>query len=374
MIRMHRYIANIYAEKFPELEELVSYPGDYARIILKIGNAKDIRRVDLSGIVSPNTLIAVSVAAASCPSISLPTHKLEELTRVATDILKLEEISNIFKKHVEDRMEQLAPNLSHLVGSVSAGQLITLAGGLDKLSAMPACNIQVLGIQRKALAGYSAILSGAHASALTYAPIVQNAPQSLRKSAVRMLAAKCALAARVDFYKGARDGSQGKSMKSHIESRLEKALEPPPLNQRKPLPVPQERPKQHRGGKRIRAAKKKYEMTEVRKYMNRVPFGVEEQEEYRDTGHTFGMLGQTGKLKIKKADHQKIGLSAKRRAQMNKHSGGTASGLTSMYAFTDKAGLELANPDSTFQKRQENSYFDPKSGFATVLANKYKNE
>jgi hypothetical protein len=74
-------------------------------------------------------------------------------------------------------------------------------------------------------------------------------------------------------------------MKSHIESRLEKALEPPPLNQRKPLPVSQERPKQHRGGKKIRAAKKKYEMTEVRKYMNRVPLGVEEQEEYRDTGH-----------------------------------------------------------------------------------------
>jgi U4/U6 small nuclear ribonucleoprotein PRP31 len=49
-------------------------------------------------------------------------------------------------------------NLSNLVGSVSAGQLIRLAGGKDKLSAMPACNIQVLGIQRKALVGYSAIL------------------------------------------------------------------------------------------------------------------------------------------------------------------------------------------------------------------------
>jgi hypothetical protein len=158
-------------------------------------------------------------------------------------------------------------------------------------------------------------------------------------------------------------------MKSHIESRLEKALEPPPLNQRKPLPVSQERPKQHRGGKKIRAAKKKYEMTEVRKYMNRVPLGVEEQEEYRDTGHTFGMLGQTGKLKIQKASHQKIGLSAKRRAQMNKHSGGA-----SMYAFTDKAGIELGNPDSTFERREDSSYFDPKSGFATVLANKYKKE
>jgi hypothetical protein len=72
----------------------------YARILLKIGNANDVKRVDLSGIICPNTLITISVAAASCPSISLPPNKLEEL-------------SNIFKKHVEDRMD----NLSHLVGS-----------------------------------------------------------------------------------------------------------------------------------------------------------------------------------------------------------------------------------------------------------------
>jgi hypothetical protein len=85
------------------------------------------------------------------------------------------------------------------------------------------------------------------------------------------------------------------------------------------------------------------------------------------------MLRQTGKLKISKAGHQKIGLISKRRTQMNKHSGGTASGLTSMYAFTDKAGLELGNPDSAFQKKEDNSYFDPKSGFAAVLANKSKN-
>jgi hypothetical protein len=59
----------------------------YARILLKMGNAKDVKRVDLSGIICPDTIIAVSVPAASCPSMSLPPNKLEELYRVATDIL-----------------------------------------------------------------------------------------------------------------------------------------------------------------------------------------------------------------------------------------------------------------------------------------------
>jgi hypothetical protein len=31
-----------------------------------------------------------------------------------------------------------------------------------------------------------------------------------------------------------------------------------------------------------------------------------------------------------------------------------------MYAFTDKVGLELRNPDFAFKKREYNSYFDPK--------------
>lgn len=42
-------------------------------------------------------------------------------------------------------MKYIAPNLSALVGSTCASKLMALAGGIDALAKMPACNIQVMG-------------------------------------------------------------------------------------------------------------------------------------------------------------------------------------------------------------------------------------
>lgn len=52
-------------------------------------------------------------------------------------------------------MQMVAPNLCKLVGSSVASKLISTAGGIDKLSFMPACNIQVMGGSRSANVGLS---------------------------------------------------------------------------------------------------------------------------------------------------------------------------------------------------------------------------
>lgn len=42
-------------------------------------------------------------------------------------------------------MKYVSPNLSALVGTQCASKLMGAAGGIDNLSKMPACNIQVMG-------------------------------------------------------------------------------------------------------------------------------------------------------------------------------------------------------------------------------------
>jgi len=44
---------------------------------------------------------------------------------------------------IESRMNFIAPNLSAIVGTSIAAQLMGTAGGLMALSRIPACNIQV---------------------------------------------------------------------------------------------------------------------------------------------------------------------------------------------------------------------------------------
>ncbi|KAL6576850.1 U4/U6-U5 snRNP complex subunit prp31 [Orobanche minor] len=52
----------------------------------------------------------------------------------------------------------MAPNLSGVVGAGVAARLMAAAGGLSALVNMPACNVQLLGAKRTALAGFSSRL------------------------------------------------------------------------------------------------------------------------------------------------------------------------------------------------------------------------
>jgi U4/U6 small nuclear ribonucleoprotein PRP31 len=45
--------------------------------------------------------------------------------------------------YVSSRMNVLAPNLSAIVGTTTAAKLLGVAGGLNGLAKMPACNVHV---------------------------------------------------------------------------------------------------------------------------------------------------------------------------------------------------------------------------------------
>ena len=51
------------------------------------------------------------------------------------------------------------------------------AGGLTALSKMPACNIQVLGAQKRTLAGFSSAAILPHTGFIYYSDIVQMTPE-----------------------------------------------------------------------------------------------------------------------------------------------------------------------------------------------------
>jgi len=54
--------------------------------------------------------------------------------------------------------------------------LLGIAGGLTKLSKMPACNIQVLGAEKKVLSGFSQVAALPHTGYVYYSGIVQDTP------------------------------------------------------------------------------------------------------------------------------------------------------------------------------------------------------
>jgi U4/U6 small nuclear ribonucleoprotein PRP31 len=72
------------------------------------------------------------------------------------------------------------------------------------------------------------------------------------------------------------------------------------------LPRPDEKIRKKRGGRKFRNMRLKYQMTMARKMQNIVPFGSEAQKEFRETGHSMGMHGISGKLRVGIQKDQKI--------------------------------------------------------------------
>lgn len=79
-------------------------------------------------------------------------------------------------EYVESRMAFIAPNLSIILGSSIAAKLMGNAGGLTKLSKIPACNLQLLGQQKKTLSGFSQVATLPHTGFIYFCDIIQNTP------------------------------------------------------------------------------------------------------------------------------------------------------------------------------------------------------
>lgn len=106
----------------------------------------------------------------------LDSVELGRVMEACNTALDLEKFKTKIYSYVESRMTFIAPNLSVLVGAPIAAKLMGVAGGLTALSKMPACNIQLLGNQKKTLSGFSQTATQPHTGFIFYSPLVQDTP------------------------------------------------------------------------------------------------------------------------------------------------------------------------------------------------------
>jgi len=271
-------------------------------------------------------------------------------------------------------MAALAPNLSCIVGSHIAAQLMGQAGGLVALTKIPACNLQVMGQQKQTLGGFSSQAAMKHIGLIFQCALVQLTPPYLRTKACRLVANKSVLAIRCDaLQRGSKTNDMGIKLRQQIEAKIEKWQEPKKGKQKKALKAPDDRPARKRGGKRHRREKERMMMTESRKALNRVGFGNQE-DEYGDSamGRSLGMLGKSGMgatLRISKKEKKKKQREEKNKKTAKLYTPGT-SGLSSSLAFTPIQGIELVDPSRAEREkrvRQANArYFGTATSFVAV--------
>uniref|UniRef100_A0A8D0W8P1 U4/U6 small nuclear ribonucleoprotein Prp31 n=1 Tax=Sus scrofa TaxID=9823 RepID=A0A8D0W8P1_PIG len=272
---IHKFIRDKYSKRFPELESLVPNALDYIRTVKELGNSLDKckNNENLQQILTNATIMVVSVTASTTQGQQLSDEELERLEEACDMALELNASKHRIYEYVESRMSFIAPNLSIIIGASTAAKIMGVAGGLTNLSKMPACNIMLLGAQRKTLSGFSSTSVLPHTGYIYHSDIVQSLPPDLRRKAARLVAAKCTLAARVDSFHESMEGKVGYELKDEIERKFDKWQEPPPVKQVKPLPAPLDGQRKKRGGRRYRKMKERLGLTEIRKQANRMSFG-----------------------------------------------------------------------------------------------------
>lgn len=414
IILVHKFIKDHYSIRFPELETLVGNPLDYAKVVSILGNGpldgENIKKLETSkdnrvgatlrSVLDGPTVMIVTVEATTTKGRELTSAELERVLRACDMTLALDRAKRILTEYVQSRMTLFAPNLTTLIGSLTAAQLLNYAGGLTKLAATPACNLAALGSKKQSNTGFATNVGVRQQGFLYYSPIIRGIASDLKRQAMRIVSAKLVLAARVDCAHKSQNGQTGEELKALCLTRLEKLTEPPPNKGQRALPAPDDKPARKRGGRQARNAKKATAMTDLRKAQNRMIFGKEEKEVGYGTGEGtigMGMIGQANEGRIRnlqidqrtKAKLSKnnkgwggatpVGGSASSLRGFGQTAGsldlrgnglrtsgvgstvGAGSGTASTVAFTPVQGLELVDPrvqaEMSRKRKAENDRF-----------------
>jgi U4/U6 small nuclear ribonucleoprotein PRP31 len=415
IILVHKFIRDHYSIRFPELETLVGNPLDYAKVVSILGNGpmdgESIKKLETSkenrlgatlrSVLDGPSVMVVTVEATNTKGREMTPAELERVMRACDMTLALDRAKRTLTDYVQSRMNLFAPNLTALIGSLTAAQLLNFAGGLSGLAKTPACNLAPLGSKKASGTGFATNVGVRQQGFLYHSPIIKGIPNDLKRQAMRIVSAKVVLAARVDLVHNSPNGEDGEKFKSDCLQRLEKLTEPPPNKGARALPAPDDKPARKRGGRRARKAKEATAMTDLRKAQNRMVFGKEEKEVGYGTGEGtkgLGMIGQAndGRIRNLQIDQRtKAKLSAKNkgwggatpvggsasslrgfgqgpghvdlRGKGLRASGvgstvGAGSGTASSLAFTPVQGLELVDPKmvaemSRKRKAEEDRWF-----------------
>src|SRR5579863_8754969 len=194
-----------YGLHFPELDNLIDTISGYSKIVMAGRRDNLTQNTYLDAGFPEEKAEMLSLLQKKSRGGQISDENLAIVQSISKQILELFELRQSLEKHIESQMELIAPNISVILGSAVGARILAKAGSLKRLATMPASTIQVLGAE-KAL--FRALKTGAQPpkhGLLFQHTLVHAAPKWQRGKIARAIAAKAALAARVDVFGAGRN-------------------------------------------------------------------------------------------------------------------------------------------------------------------------
>jgi nucleolar protein 58 len=226
-----------YGWHFPEMVKVLSDNVLYAKIIQQVGFREAIPTAELSGLLDEDVEAALKEAALLSMGTEISQSDLDHVRELATQVIALSEYRAQLSEYLRNRMAVVAPNLMALVGELVGARLISHAGSLINLSKQPASTVQILGAEKALFRALKTKHETPKYGLIFHASLVGQASMKNKGKISRVLAAKCALATRVDALGDTTDATMGLENRAKVEARL-RQIEGKEIAPRTPVGLP----------------------------------------------------------------------------------------------------------------------------------------
>lgn len=166
---------------------------------------------------SPEKSSAIEEISKRSIGVDLPPSTVETLKKCSELLLSLRRLREHVEEYLDRLMEEVAPNLRAVAGSLLGAKLISKAGGLSQLAKSTSGHLQILGAEKSY---FRALVTGGKRPkhGLIYLhPKLRTAPRKLRGKIARVLAGTLLIAARID-------ATTGRFVGDELNKRLEERL------------------------------------------------------------------------------------------------------------------------------------------------------
>ena len=141
-----------YGYHFPELIKIVPDNNTYAKVVQIVKNRKELTdellEVLEECVMDSAKAKAIIDASKSSMGMDISPIDLINIQMFAARVIDMFDYRKRLHEYLHSKINQVAPNLSSLIGDQVAARLISHAGSLTNLAKYPASTIQILGAEK----------------------------------------------------------------------------------------------------------------------------------------------------------------------------------------------------------------------------------
>jgi nucleolar protein 58 len=209
-----------YGWHFPEMVKIVTDNLQYARVVKKMGVRANAATLDFSDILEAEVEAAMKETAIVSMGTDIAKDDVDGIQELCDQVVSLMEYRGSLWEYLKNRMSAIAPNLSVMVGELVGARLIAHAGSLLNLAKQPASTVQILGAEKALFRALKTKHDTPKYGLIYHASLVGQAQPKNKGKISRVLAAKTALAVRVDALGDSTDPSIGLEGHAKVVDRI----------------------------------------------------------------------------------------------------------------------------------------------------------